>query len=222
MLEVACFNTTSAVAAAHAGADRIELCADYAGGGITPALASLQQLRKYINIPINVMIRPREGDFRYLDAEFQQMKSYIQLYKPDASGFVFGILDDQNHVDGPRNQALVELATPLPCTFHRAFDQVPDQHEAMERLIKCGFTSILTSGGQLNAVSGAEQVTELQKKFGDKITFILGGGVRSSNAKALQQQTNVPWLHSAAITQPGEDADKDEVMKLHAILSGEK
>ncbi|KAF2799445.1 hypothetical protein K505DRAFT_321152 [Melanomma pulvis-pyrius CBS 109.77] len=214
MLEIACFNTSSAIAAANAGADRIELCADYAAGGVTPSLDSLQHLRNKIRTPVNIMIRPREGDFDYSDAEFQQMKSEIELFKPVSSGFVFGILDDENRVDEQRNQELVGLAAPLPCTFHRAFDQVPDLHEATEQIIKCGFISILTSGGQATAIVGAESVARLQKKFGDNISFILGGGVRSTNAESLQRQTNVLWLHSAAITKSGEDVDEEEVARL--------
>jgi copper homeostasis protein len=46
MLEIACFSPASAIAAAKAGADRIELCADYAAGGVTPSLSALQGVRK--------------------------------------------------------------------------------------------------------------------------------------------------------------------------------
>ncbi|KAF2445996.1 hypothetical protein P171DRAFT_431368 [Karstenula rhodostoma CBS 690.94] len=218
MLEIACFNVSSAIAAAEAGADRIELCADYAAGGVTPSVDALIEVRRSTTIPINVMIRPRPGDFVYTTLQHYQMKLDILNSKPTASGFVFGILDSENRVDEARNRELVDMAAGLPCTFHRAFDMVPEQAEAVESLIRCGFTSILTSGGQVDAVSGAGCVAQLQKDFGDRITFILGGGVRSSNLAALRQQTTVPWYHSAAITQPGETVDPDEVSNLQSIL----
>lgn len=218
MLEIACFNVSAAIVAAKAGADRIELCADYAKGGITPSYASLERIRQEITIPINVMIRPRAGNFVYTDVELFQMRSDIERFKTVADGFVFGVLDDKNHVDYDRNRDLVQLATPLPCTFHRAFDQATDLPEATARIIDCGFTSVLTSGGQATAIAGADSVTHLQRKFGDKISFILGGGVRSSNIDSLRHQTNVSWYHSAAIMQPGETADQKEVERLQNIL----
>jgi copper homeostasis protein len=218
MLEIACFNSSSAIAAAKAGADRIELCADYAAGGVTPTLDSLRQIRKETNLPVNVMIRPRAGDFTYTDTEFRHMREEIEQFKPEVNGFVFGILDDTNHVDLERNKELVALATPLPCTFHRAIDQAPDLSTATEQLIQCGFKSILTSGGEANAVAGVARVAELQKEFGQRISIIVGGGVRSANVETLKQQTNVEWYHSAAITEPGETADGNEVTELQHVL----
>jgi copper homeostasis protein len=226
MLEIACFNS-SAIEAAKAGADRIELCADYASGGVTPSQSLLSSIRKElkelkINVPINVMIRPRAGDFVYNDEEFRQMKNDIQSFKEsgEASGFVFGILDEENKIDMERNRELVEMAAPLPCTFHRAFDQVADRQGAAEQIIECGFRSILTSGGEKDAVSGVEIVAELQKKCGDRISFILGGGIRSTNVEALKQWTDIKWFHSAAITQAGDQVDGKEVNQLQRILKG--
>ncbi|KAF2639952.1 hypothetical protein P280DRAFT_469692 [Massarina eburnea CBS 473.64] len=218
MLEIACFNAESAIAASKAGADRIELCADYAAGGVTPLPSTLHQVRKETATPINVMIRPRGGDFVYSDEEFERMKTDIDSYKGSASGFVFGILDERNRVDIQRNGELVMLATPLPCTFHRAFDQTMKKSEAAEQLVECGFKAILTSGGLFDAVAGADKVGELQKDWGSKITIILGGGVRSSNISVLREKTRVEWYHSAAITMPGETVDPVEVEKLTTRL----
>ncbi|KAF2876533.1 copper homeostasis CutC domain-containing protein [Massariosphaeria phaeospora] len=221
MLEIACFNAPSAVAAANAGADRIELCADYAAGGLTPSLAALQQLRTAAAwVAVHVMIRPRPGDFAYSAAEFAQMKAAIRLFQPHADGFVFGVLDGGRCVDAARNQELVALAAPRPCTFHRAFDQTPSLSEAARQLVGCGFASILTSGGQADAVAGADCVAQLQRStWGTKVSFILGGGVRSSNAARLKSQAKVQWYHSAAITRPGEHVDEEEVARLRHVLS---
>lgn len=217
MLEIACFNSSSAFFAAQAGADRIELCADYVVGGITPPLSSFQRARQLTRIPINVMIRPRAGDFTYSKEEFEKMKAEILLFKPFASGFVFGILELDERVDEARNRELVELAAPLPCTFHRAVDEVEDMDAAVGSIISCGFRSILTSGGAKTAVEGAETVAKLQKKYAAEIVFILGGGVRSTNLEELKNH-GAWWLHSAAITRPGEDVDDAEVKKMQQIL----
>ena len=146
------------------------------------------------------------------------MKTEIESFKPKASGFVFGILNERMEVDERRNGELVQLAAPLPCTFHRAFDEVPDADRGLEDLIMCGFTSVLTSGGHPNATAGAENVAALQKKYGERISIILGGGVRSSNINTLRTQTKVEWYHSAAITQSGESVDTKEVVRIQDLL----
>jgi copper homeostasis protein len=219
MLEIACFNSSSPIAAARAGADRIELCADYAAGGVTPSLSTLQDVRKATTVPINIMIRPRGGDFNYSNEEFQQMKDEIEMFKASASGFVFGILDLSNRVDKARNRELVEKAAPIPCTFHRAIDEVEELEEAVEDVIQCGFKNILTSGGMPIALKGAERVGRLQDMFGSRISLILGGGVRSNNVQELKRRTGVHWLHSAAITRPGENVDKEEVKNIQHMLA---
>lgn len=218
MLEIACFNSSSAFFAAKAGADRIELCADYTHGGITPSLETFENVRSRTQVPINVMIRPRAVDFTYSQAEFETMKTQILAFKPFASGLVFGILDADKRVDEVRNRELVELAAPLPCTFHRAIDEINDMESAVETIITCGFRNILTSGGAKNAAEGAEKVASLQKKYAAKMVFILGGGVRSTNLKELKTQYGARWFHSAAITEPGEDVDYDEVKKMRNII----
>lgn len=220
MLEIACFNASSAIAAAKAGADRIELCADYGAGGVTPSMSCVHEVHDAVSIPINIMIRPRAGNFNYTAAEFSQMKFEIEEFKELASGFVFGILDSGKRVDEGRNRELVELAAALPCTFHRAIDEVDDLSRAVESVIACGFRSILTSGGEKSASEGADKVAELQEERGQKISLILGGGVRSSNAARLKEKTAVSWLHSAAITKLGEDADTAEVRLMRQALKG--
>ncbi|OCL10631.1 hypothetical protein AOQ84DRAFT_211642 [Glonium stellatum] len=218
MLEIACFNSASALTAQRAGADRIELCTDYQAGGITPDFDALNIIRKQIDLPIYVMIRPRGGDFVYSDDEFDKMKADIIASRYVANGFVFGILNSENCIDIPRNQQLVALAAPLPCTFHRAFDQVTDFYRAAQEIANCGFTSILTSGGQANAVAGCETVAKLNQQLRDKITFILGGGIRASNIKLLMENSGIEWYHSAAITEQEISANEREIQKLQEML----
>lgn len=220
MLELACFSAPSALAAAKAGADRIELCADYSAGGVTPSLSTLHAVREATRKPINVMIRPRGGDFVVSPAQVAQMKSNIDMFRASGAvdGFVFGVLTKDGRVDTARNRELVEAAGSLPCTFHRAIDQVADLDAAVEAIIDCGFTSILTSGGAGSASSGRARVAELQERFGGRISIILGGGVRSTNVVELRDKTGVEWLHSAAITGAGEEVDPEEVGKMVELL----
>ena len=80
LVEVCANSLQSAINAELAGADRIELCSELAVGGITPSYGLLKLVREKVNIPINVLIRPRSGDFTYSDDEFQIMKC-VQLIK---------------------------------------------------------------------------------------------------------------------------------------------
>jgi copper homeostasis protein len=165
------------------------------------------------------MIRPRAGNFRYSTAEFEAMRHDIALFAPLASGFVFGILDKAGKVDVARNSELVDIAAPLPCTFHRAVDEIAGKvEEAVESIIACGFKSILTSGGGKNADDGLERLRMLQEKFGSRVSLIVGGGVRSGNVERIRSGAGVQCVHSAAITGDGEEVDEDEVRKIREAL----
>lgn len=219
MLETAVFTPSSAILAAGAGSNRLELCANYSAGGVTPSIKTLLHVREHVqDLPINVMIRPRPGDFMYSAAEFERMRHDIALFSNLASGFVFGILDANGRVDVARNAELVDIAAPLPCTFHRAIDEVEDLEEAVEMVIRCGFRRVLTSGGAKTAEEGSERLKSLQKYFGDIISIVVGGGVRSGNVQDLKSRTGVEWVHSAAITGEGEEVDGEEVGRIQDAL----
>ena len=219
-LEIACFNLESALTAAKSGADRLELCADCEAGGTTPLVEIIKIARQKISIPIFVMIRPRGGNFNYSTSEFKQMMTEISLFKSlKVDGFVFGILDNQNEIDIIRNTELVNLAAPLPCTFHRAFDRTKDYKKALENVIKCGFKTILTSGLAENAISGLSILNKLVKIAGNRIDIMPGVVVRSSNISEIINKTHSPFYHSSAIVNKGEAADEHEVKALKFEVS---
>lgn len=159
-LEICCFNSESAKVAAEAGmdqgamsalkettvnhalltgADRIELCSDREAGGVTPPLDWLTQIKsRHASTPVFVMVRPRGGDFLYTEEEFNIMKNNIATFKQHANGFVFGVLNPDKTVDTARTTELVRLASPLPCTFHKAFDDTPSLFKAIEDVISTG------------------------------------------------------------------------------------
>ncbi|MCO6161303.1 copper homeostasis protein CutC [Flavobacterium sp. NRK F7] len=219
-LEIACFNLESAEIAQKNGADRIELCVEMSIGGTTPSLEMIQNVKAKINIPIYVMIRPRGGNFVYNETELEWMQSKIKVVKEmGINGFVFGILDVENKVDVIQNKALVSLAKPLPCTFHRAFDEVSNPFQALEELVACGFQTILTSGNAKNVNDGATQLKRLVQKANNRIIIMPGGSLRSSNLKMIQQKTNAIFYHSSAITDGTETADPIEIQRLKSILN---
>lgn len=218
-LEIACFNLDSALIAQNAGADRVELCTDISLGGITPNLEMIQEARQKLTIDLYVMIRPRGGNFVYSDTELEQMKSEIETIKKiDVSGFVFGILKDDNTINIKQNKVLVELAKPFPCTFHRAFDEVLDYEQSLDDVISCGFSTILTSGTFPNVMEGKEVLKRLVVQANNRIEIMPGGGLRSNNISDLDKIVNANWYHSSAITNRSEMTSAEEILQLKKKL----
>ena len=221
-LEIACFNLESALVASKSEADRIELCADVSAGGITPTLIDIKALRKETEKEIMIMIRPRGGDFCYSDEEFEQMKSEIILIKNfRVDGFVFGILNKENEIDFERNQELIELAKPFPCSFHRAFDRTSDLENSLETVIKLGFKTILTSGAN-NVNDGKQTLKTLVKKAKNRITIMPGGGLRSTNIQEIDSFTNATYFHSSALIDNSGIANLEEINLLKTLINSEK
>jgi copper homeostasis protein len=218
-IEIACFNLESAIFAQKAGADRVELCANISVGGTTPLIEIIQQARKNITIDIYVMIRPRGGNFVYSEVELDQMKSEIENIKQlGVNGFVFGILNEDNTINIEQNKALVELAKPFPCSFHRAFDAVSNYEQALEDVISCGFSTLLTSGTFSNVMEGKEVLKKLVEQAKNRIEIMPGGGLRSTNISELNQIVNANWYHSSAITDETEIANPEEITQLKEKL----
>ena len=218
-IEIACFNLESALIAQKAGADRVELCADMLVGGTTPIIETIQQARKHLTIDLYVMIRPRGGNFVCSEAEFEQMKLEIETIKKlGVNGFVFGILNKDKTINIEQNKALVEFAKPFPCTFHRAFDAVLNVEKAIEDVISCGFSTILTSGTFPNVIEGKEVLKQLVNQANNRIEIMPGGGLRSTNVSEINEMVNANWYHSSAITDGSETANQEEIIKLKKKL----
>lgn len=219
-LEIACFNLESAIIAQQNGADRIELCTGIKVGGTTPIPQDIINTRKQTSIDLYVMIRPRGGNFVYSDEEFTQMTlNILHIKSLKVNGFVFGILNENNTINIERNTELVKLAHPIPCTFHRAFDEVTNYKEALKDVISCGFSTILTSGTFPNVMEGKEILKDLVIQAGNWINIMPGGGLRSTNISELDELINANSYHSSAITDGSETANPEEIIQLKQRLS---
>lgn len=219
-LEIACFNAASAIIAQNAKADRVELCAGIQVGGTTPNLETVKEVRQKVTIDLYVMIRPRGGKFVYTINELMFMFMEILEFKEiGVNGFVFGVLTNDNKVDVEANKTLVELAKPFPCTFHRAFDEVLDYEQALEDVISCGFTTILTSGTKPNVTEGIQILKQLVEIASNRIIIMPGGGLRSSNSNELHQIVKAEYYHSSAIVDGGEIANENEIIAIKVQLN---
>jgi copper homeostasis protein len=194
----------AAIAAQQGGADRVELCANLLEGGTTPSAGSIQFARQRIDIGLQVMIRPRGGDFCYTDVEFEIMKLDIEMAKKlGADGVVIGILQADGTVDRERTGELVELARPMNVTFHRAFDMARDPYQTLEDLIDLGVDRVLTSGREITAFEGLDLIADLVQKAGDRIVVMPGGGIHERNIRKIVERTGAREVHAAApVTVP--------------------
>jgi copper homeostasis protein len=208
LLEMSVETLDAAIAAARGGADRIELCEDLSVGGVTPSPGLIREARAEISIPIFVMIRPRGGDFCYSAAEFAQMKKETALAKAArVDGLVLGILTREGRVDVQRTKELVELAAPLPVTFHRAFDELADLAQGLEDVIAAGATRVLTSGGKPTALEGSAEIGHLLEQAQERIVVLAGGGIRPYNLSRIARAARAAEFHSGLsnlIPRPGE------------------
>jgi copper homeostasis protein len=145
-----------------------------------------------------MLVRPRTGAFTASDAEYEVRRQDILFARAIGIDFVvLGLLHENRRVDVERTRALVELAHPLPVTFHRAFDVAPDLEEALHAVLETGALRILTSGGQPTAVQGAATVNRLRQIAGDRIGLMLCGGVTAGVARQVLESSGAREVHAA-------------------------
>ncbi|PTM07733.1 MAG: copper homeostasis protein CutC [Bacteroidetes bacterium] len=182
LIEICANSYQSAINAQEASAQRIELCSELSVGGITPSYGLLKQVIKELEIPVFVLIRPRSGNFYYVDSEFEIMKHDIQACKDlGCKGIVSGVLNKDNSIDIERTKELIALTKPLEFTFHRAFDCVKNPKKSLEQLIDLGIDRVLTSGQETSAEKGLELLKQLKKQAKGRITILAGGGISAEN-----------------------------------------
>lgn len=199
ILEVAVFSVEAAIAAIHAGADRIEFCENPSEGGTTPSYGSLKTLIASTQIPVFPIIRPRGGDFLYTPAEFACMKADVLMVKSlGYPGAVVGLLKADGSIDVERTKELVDLAAPMEITFHRAFDRCNDPIKGLEDIIQTGCKRILTSGQVPHVGDAISLVKLLVEKAAGRIIILPGSGVRANNCKKIMEETGATEIHSSA------------------------
>jgi len=201
------------VEAEKAGAGRVELCAELAVGGVTPSTTEIRRALAASHIPVNVLIRPRSGDFVYNDYEVAEMVSSIlvigMIVEGDrrVNGVVIGALDEEGDVDYQVVRILLDAAEAarkadeprLEITFHRAIDVCRDPLKALEDVISLGCDRILTSGHEDSSYDGQPLLKKMVERAGDRIIILVGGGVRHENVAEIAAFTGAKEFHSSHI-----------------------
>lgn len=196
MLEVCVDSVESAIAAFKGGADRIELCSDLPVGGVTPSETLFRMIRKYTDLKIRVLLRPRFGDFCYSIYELEIMREDIQRFSElGADGIVTGVLTPQGSLDKEQMEIFIKDAGKMDVALHRAFDVCRNPLETMEDAISLGIKTILTSGQKNSAWDGRMLLKELQEKSNNRIEILAGAGIDTDTIVKLYKETGITSYH---------------------------
>lgn len=223
-VEICSNSRRSAQHAKAGGADRIELCSRLEVGGTTPQAEDITYCVQQLQLRTHVLVRPREGNFTYSDAEFALICEQVEMCKrAGAHAVVVGFLTPDGRIDVAKTRHVVELAAPMEVTFHRAFDEMTeDPLEALEKVIGCGCHRILTSGCRPSAEEGIDTLRQLVQHAADRIVILAGAGVTPQNAARIARETGVTELHGSCkhtLSDGTIETDTDTVKALLKALS---
>lgn len=200
ILEVTVTTPDEARRAVAAGADRLELCSGLELGGLTPSPGTFLEVRAAVAVPVYVLLRPRPGDFTYLDDDFAALKGDATWFmRNGANGIVCGVLARRGHrgrIDQVRCAELVALSNGK-AVFHRAFDFLSNLPAELDELIVLGFERVLTSGGAATATDGQAMIAELVRRADGRIQVLPGGGIRPINVANLLAETGCDQVHAS-------------------------
>ena len=199
IIEICTTNLSSIINAQDAGANRLELCENYLVGGVTPNIEFFEKSLEVSKIPINILIRPRGGNFIFSNLEIDRMFESIKKFeKYNISGFVVGFLDNKNQLNNTLLSEFRSATDGYELTFHRAFDYLVKQEESLEQLIENKFDRILCSGSKVDSEKGLLNLNYLNSLALDKITIMPGGGINTNNFK-LFKNAGFNEIHLSAI-----------------------
>lgn len=196
-LEVCCGDLQSVRAAIEGGAHRVELCEALELDGLTPSEAMMESAIG-MGIPVQVLIRVREGDFVYNKDEICKMRNDIRLArKLGAAGVVIGALMPDGSIDEEATRCMMDEAEGLSVTFHRAFDVCREPEEALEKIISIGCHRLLTSGQATTAEQGIPMLKKLVEQADGRIIIMPGAGVNPQNASRILEETGALEIHGS-------------------------
>lgn len=199
LLEICVDSLEGALAAASAGADRLEVCSDLIVGGTTPSMGLLRAVRAAVDIPLVALVRPRPGDFHHGDGELRVMEEDLQACLGEGiEGAAIGVLATDGTYDRQAMERLARAGEGLELVAHRAFDLARDPLDRLEELVQMGYRRVLTSGGEARALDGAPLLARLVQAAAGRIEVLAGGGVREEDVVELVQASGVSQVHASA------------------------
>ena len=199
-LEICTGSYEDCLRAERGGAHRVELNSALFLGGLTPSIATVKKVLEKTSLEVIAMVRPRGAGFCYLDSEFEVMMADAkEMLEAGVHGIAFGFLNEDCSIDIEKTKQMTELIHQYGKTavFHRAIDCVKEYEDSIEQLIDLHVDRILTSGQKEKALMGADEIAQIQMKYGNLIEILPGSGVNAGNLAELVKKTGVVQAHSS-------------------------
>jgi copper homeostasis protein len=225
LLEVIAMTVADAQAAERGGADRLELVTAMGEGGLTPSIGMIEAVVAAVDIPVNVIVRPHSRSFIYDADDYAVMLRDVRAAKAaGAHAVVIGMLTPSREVDRDGLQRAIDAADGMPITFHRAFDEARNLHEALDVLL--GFdavTNVLTSGGKPSVLDAQQPIeTLVHRAARSHCTVLAGAGLTVDRVAAFVSATQVRAVHfGSGVRVDGKGlapVDESMVLRVRALL----
>ncbi|NWF27828.1 copper homeostasis protein CutC [Streptomyces sp. PKU-EA00015] len=206
LLEVIALDAEDAVAARSGGADRLELVADMAADGLTPARQTFARVRAAVDIPVRVMLRLTDGFSAGGPEDVDALVRAAEgLRAEGADEFVFGFLDDHGHPDLVTVERLVAVLGGSRWTFHRAIDRAADRDALRKQLADVpGLDTYLTAGSPEGVDDGLPALLAEAARRGEpgyEAALLVGGGLRLAHVPELRA-AGVRAFHIGGASRP--------------------
>ncbi|MFD5075542.1 copper homeostasis protein CutC [Streptomyces sp. NPDC058371] len=207
VLEVIALDVEDAVAAQAGGADRLELVADMAADGLTPAVETFAGIRAAVDISLRVMLRLADGfaagDAAGVDA---LVGTAQRMRAAGAEEFVLGFLDEDGGPDLAVVERLVAELDGCRWTFHRAIDRAADRDALRKQLADLpGLDAYLTAGSAAGVDDGLPTLlAEIARRGepGYEPQLLVGGGLRLDHLPGLRA-AGLDAFHIGGAARPG-------------------
>jgi copper homeostasis protein len=180
-------------------------------------------VREATKLTLNVIIRPRSGDFLYSPQEADIMaKDIIKAKELGVDGVVFGCLTSSGCIDCSLTERLIAVARPLSVTFHRAFDVCRAPLQSLSELITLGCDRLLTSGCSRTAFEGIPLLRNLVEFSSGRIVIMPGCGITAENIACIEAETGAKEFHASAGSIVASDMQyRNEAVSMGASDSGD-
>ena len=199
--EVCIDNIRDAISAVKLGADRIEFCSKLDEDGLTPKTEDLISIKKIVQCPIRVMVRPHSRSFVYSEQDLKEMKKTINLCNQhNFDGVVFGCLDENMELDIKKIKYLTDLSKPLKVIIHKAIDLTSSTLNSLKQLIEIKqINGVLSSGGADTAELGLDNLKKMIAISPPKFEIISAGKITSQNLDNLHEKIQGKFYHGKKI-----------------------
>ncbi|GIG70348.1 copper homeostasis protein CutC [Phytomonospora endophytica] len=210
LLEVIALDAVDAAAAADGGADRLEVVADIAADGLTPAPETVTAIKAACDLPLRVMLRSNDG-FGATPAELDALRrsaTALDTVMGEHDGFVYGFLDTDGAVDHAAVTALRDAVPHRAWTFHRAIDHAADYAAAWTAVAALdGVDQVLTAGSAAGVSAGRDALAAHARPE----LAMIGGGLRPDHVAGLVE-LGVRAFHIGGMSRHGWNSPVDAAL----------